>query len=935
MSTNIGAMMIKIQIDDSKVGPKLTSIRQAMKLTSAASSKNFEEVGKSSESAIDRSAKQSKVMTGLWQAGLTVISQMSSKVFSKVTSNIDGAVKRVDTLNNFPKVMQNFGISGLEASKMIKQLDIGVKGLPTSLNDIASLAQSFVPVTKNTEMATKTSLALNNALLAGGAVEQVRTSAMEQFRQALAKGKPELEDWKALETAMPAQLQQTAKALGLGTGALSAYSANGQGLYKAMKAGKITMDDFNNAMIRLNETGLGGFPSFAEQAKNATGGLQTSIANATTAITRGVGDIIQAIGTDVLGKAIGDSGKRFEGVMKSIAGWIRDNHDAILKWVGVIKNNAIPTLTSFGAAMTAIKGLKIADSLTSKNNKIRKSFTEAFNTEAVNNYFRELGIEAPKNAVFNESMLEGAKSTKIFSLGFRAVTKLITGVSFGPVTAGVIGVVSALTFLQTKFNIFGKLGKLIGDGLGKLKEVAGPAISAGLKTLGSIIDGVGKAIGGFASGIASGFGGVVKTVGEFISKFTSGFSGAGKTAGEFASNFGKILKDVFPAFKPMVESFKTLFKTLGDSFNKIVQAIVKAFAPLIPAFAKLFGAVGKIFGQIFKVGSIIVTLVFGVIGAIAGAVGNVLMPIISVVVSVVSTIIGVVSGIVANIIGVVAQIIAVVVGIVAIITNIVANLISVIVGIVTGIISVIIGIVTTIINIVMGVITVIVNIISTIIGVVAGIISAIIGVVGAVIGVVVGIITTIVNVVSGIIGGIIGVVTAVVNTIVAVFRGIIGVITGIFNAVANAIGAIFRGIARTIGNIINGIVNIVKAPINFIIDGINGFIGGINKIKIPDWVPGVGGKGINLPKIPKLAVGGIVESATIAMIGESGREAVLPLDSNTGWINEVVDRLVDRMDGDKASPGGKTTINNNYEVHNDIDVELISRAQARMIRRLA
>lgn len=903
MSTNIGTMMIKIQIDDSKVGPKLTSIRQAMKIAGAAGSKDFESIGKSSESAMDRSSKQSKVMAGLWQVGLTTVSQIASRVFNKVTSNIDGAVKRVDTLNNFPKVMQNFGISGLEASKMIKQLDIGVKGLPTSLNDIASLAQSFVPVTKNTEMATKTSLALNNALLASGAVEQVRTAAMEQFRQALAKGRPEMEDWKALETAMPAQLQQTAKALGLGTGALSAYSANGQGLYKAMKAGKITMDDFNNAMIKLNETGLGGFPSFAEQAKNATGGLQTSIANATTAITRGVGDIIQAIGTDVLGAAIGDSGKRFESVMKSIAGWIRDNHDAILKWVDTIKSNAIPTLTSFGAAMTAIKGLKIADSLISKNGKIRKSFTEAFETEAINGFYRKRGIKVPENAVFNEFMIKGAKSTKIFCLGFRAVTKLITGVSFGPVTAGVIGVVSALTFLQAKFNIFGKLGKLIGDGLGKLKEVAGPAISAGLKTLGSIIDGVGKAIGGFASGIASGF--------------------------------GKILKDVSPTFKPMVESFKTLFKTLGDSFNKIVQSIVKAFAPLMPAFAKLFGAIGKIFEQIFKVGSIIVTLVIGVIGAVVGAVGNVLMPIISVVVSVVSTIIGVVSGIVANIIGVVAQIIAVVVGIVAIIINIVANLISVIIGIVTGIISVIIGIVTTIINIVMGIITVIVNIISTIIGVVAGIISAIIGIVGAVIGVVVGIITTIVNVVSGIIGGIIGVVSAVVNTIVAVFQGIIGAITGIFSTIANAIGSIFRGIAKTIGNIINGIVNIVKAPINFIIDGINGFIGGINKIKIPDWVPGVGGKGINLPKIPKLAVGGIVESATIAMIGESGREAVLPLDSNTGWINEVVDRLVDRMDSDKTSPGGKTTINNNYEVHNDIDVELISRAQARMIRRLA
>ncbi|MCG5106698.1 hypothetical protein MBO12_07245, partial [Candidatus Saccharibacteria bacterium] len=337
---------------------------------------------------------------------------------------------------------------------------------------------------------------------------------------------------------------------------------------------------------------------------------QTSIANATTAITRGVGDIIQAIGTDVLGAAIGDSGKRFESVMKSIAGWIRDNHDAILKWVNTIKSNAIPTLTSFGAAMTAIKGLKIADSIMSKNGKMRKSFTETFQ-EIAREYYKN--VDAASDSDRFGQILQKA------SLGIRTVTKLITGVSFGPVTAGVIGVVSALTFLQTKFNIFGKLGKLIGDGLGKLKEVAGPAISAGLKTLGSIIDGVGKAISGFASGIASGFGGVVKTVGEFISSFTSGFSGVGKTAGEFASGFGKILKDVFPAFKPMVESFKTLFKTLGDSFNKIVQSIVKAFAPLMPAFAKLFGAIGKIFEQIFKVGSIIVTLVIGVIGAVVGA----------------------------------------------------------------------------------------------------------------------------------------------------------------------------------------------------------------------------------------------------------------------------------------------------------------------------
>lgn len=77
----------------------------------------------------------------------------------------------------------------------------------------------------------------------------------------------------------------------------------------------------------------------------------------------------------------------------------------------------------------------------------------------------------------------------------------------------------------------------------------------------------------------------------------------------------------------------------------------------------------------------------------------------------------------------------------------------------------------------------------------------------------------------------------------------------------------------------SGLGNILKAPINYIIDLLNGFIKGLNKIEIPDWVPGVGGKGINVPLIPKLAKGGIVDSATLAMIGEGkSAEAVIPLD---------------------------------------------------------
>lgn len=52
--------------------------------------------------------------------------------------------------------------------------------------------------------------------------------------------------------------------------------------------------------------------------------------------------------------------------------------------------------------------------------------------------------------------------------------------------------------------------------------------------------------------------------------------------------------------------------------------------------------------------------------------------------------------------------------------------------------------------------------------------------------------------------------------------------------------------------------------------------------KIPGWVPGIGGKGFDVPNIPMLAEGGIVTGPTLAMIGEAGPEAVIPLDRAGG-----------------------------------------------------
>lgn len=151
--------------------------------------------------------------------------------------------------------------------------------------------------------------------------------------------------------------------------------------------------------------------------------------------------------------------------------------------------------------------------------------------------------------------------------------------------------------------------------------------------------------------------------------------------------------------------------------------------------------------------------------------------------------------------------------------------------------------------------------------------------------------STVFNKIWSIVSGVFDMIGNAVKMITGVFSGLIEFISGVFSG--NWSKA-WDGIVKIFSSIISGIGNIFKTPLNWIIDGINKFISGINKIKIPDWVPAVGGKGINIPLIPKLAKGGIVDKATLAMIGEGkSAEAVIPLDNTlTKYLAEAM-RQVD------------------------------------------
>ena len=145
-------------------------------------------------------------------------------------------------------------------------------------------------------------------------------------------------------------------------------------------------------------------------------------------------------------------------------------------------------------------------------------------------------------------------------------------------------------------------------------------------------------------------------------------------------------------------------------------------------------------------------------------------------------------------------------------------------------------------------------------------------------------------------------------------RGVLDFLTGVFSGDWSAA---WEGVQKAFRGIWDAMPDIIKKPIQMIIDMLNKMIGGIeggvnavirriNKLSfnVPDWVPEIGGQtfGFNLsemslPRIPGLAKGGIVTKATLAVIGEDGAEAVVPLEQNIGWISRVADNLFDQLGG--------------------------------------
>lgn len=248
------------------------------------------------------------------------VGAIASKAINTISVSLDGAIKRTDIMNNFPKVMSNMGISAESSQAAISKMSDKLTGLPTSIDSAASSVQRFTSKNNDVGKSTDMFLALNNAILAGGASTDIQSAAMEQLSQSYAKGKMDMQEWRSLQTAMPAQLNQVAKAMGMSADEL------GEGL----RNGTISMDEFMDMIMQLNTEGVEGFASFEEQARSATGGIQTQMQNMKTAITRGISNVLDEIGQESIGK-----------VFSGINGAIKEVSDTVVEMVKRVKESGL------------------------------------------------------------------------------------------------------------------------------------------------------------------------------------------------------------------------------------------------------------------------------------------------------------------------------------------------------------------------------------------------------------------------------------------------------------------------------------------------------------------------------------------------------------------------------------------------------------------
>ena len=545
--------------------------------------------------------------------GATVV----GKAFSLITNNVQGAITRIDTLTNATRNFQNMGVKTSVVNTQINNLKNAINGLPTSLDSAVSGVQLLTSsLNGNMPQSVSVFKALNDGILGfGGTTEQV-TNSITQLSQAFSNGKIDAETWNSLiDSGLGPTLNAMAKQMGITTGALKS----------GLSDGSISVSQFNDALVNLDKNGGGGIASLSKIVQDSTSGIGTSIANAKTAVTRGVADMITAINNGIksldittplgkitgIGSIISQLGTVVEQTFRAIGQAIPQAFSGLS---GVIRSlvgsgNQIQTL--FATIVTTISGvLGTMDfsALTNLAQAILPALKSGFQTF--------LGYVTPAiqpllNAFVN---LWNAIQpiVNVIASSLMPVFQIL-GAFLGGFVSGVMGA------LTTAFNVLAGVARV----LTPVIQFVGSVIQALAPIFVTVAGFIGQLIGQFA-----GFNGVLGVVGNVVSSVFSGIIGFGSRL--FGSLSG-VFNNIANGFRIMGSGLGSVGSGIANTFNSIIGFAGRMVSGIIGAvsgvagriashFSGVFGAISRAIGNVTDIGANIVN---GIAQGIRGAWGSV------------------------------------------------------------------------------------------------------------------------------------------------------------------------------------------------------------------------------------------------------------------------------------------------------------------------
>lgn len=512
--------------------------------------------------------------------GITKVIGASMNVLS---SSLDGAINRFDTMQSYPKVMKSLGFAVGQSQKSVAKLNQSVQGLPTSLADVVTTSKSLAAITGNIDKATDTTIALNHAFLASGSSSEDASRGLQQYSQMLAKGTVDMQSWRTLQETMAPALTKVAKKIGIASG-------NTNELYEALQNGTISFDQLNDAMIEC-DTETGGF---AETALEASNGVKTSMTNIKSAVQNLEQGFMSAMNNMMKSKAMGGLVDNLEKIKSKIYDFrnsimetkddgltwdfkpeVMENVSKAMDWLADRANNAKAMIQQFydgfmktDAVQNAITMFdKIKDAIGNVMDKLQDSKVFEQLGQDIGNIIAKVEDVTGKIADFVANLK--TEDVKKFAGAVKLLAGAFVGVKVGSkLTSTIKGVVGSAQSGYSKLKSI--MDKIKGVGGTEGAPTSSPS-SSGVPDIGNASIQTAQKTSKAAQIINSAFEGISNV----ISSACEGAKGIITGLGDAISN---VFEGLGNGIKSALEGVGTVIESFGTAISSVVQGIGQGLA---------------------------------------------------------------------------------------------------------------------------------------------------------------------------------------------------------------------------------------------------------------------------------------------------------------------------------------------------------------------